>query len=66
MKYKDLVKAAFGLWYTRKDKSVAKLIINSMTREELDSMEKFILDINDYAQQFFKERLTNETRNDTY
>ena len=29
-------------------------------------MEKFILDINDYAQQFFKERLTNETRNDTY
>ena len=35
MKYKDLVKAAFGLWYTRKDKSVAKLIINSMTREEL-------------------------------
>ena len=64
MKYKDLVKAAFGLWYTRKDKSVAKLIINSMTREELDSMEKFILDINDYAQQFFKERgLTKDCGN---
>ena len=56
MKYNDLVKTAFALTANKTDKTIEKLIINSMTKEELETMTKFIVDITDYGHQFFKER----------
>ena len=56
MKYNDLLKAALSLIANYKDKTVEKLIIDSMTKEELETMTKFMVDLTDYGHQFFKER----------